>query len=163
MKYFTNIKTLEDLKKAYKKLVFELHPDHNQAEDANKKFVEMKNEYDQLFEKVKNNRINSQGEYYETETSETPEEFKDIIEKVVFFENCHIEIIGTWIWISGNTFNYKDQLKSLGFRWCKNKNAWSFHNGEYHKKSKKKFTLEQLREKFGNQDVNSKQMAMLEA
>lgn len=163
MKYFTNIKTLEDLKKAYKKLVFELHPDHNKEEGAAKAFIEMKAEYDLLFEKVKNKRINSQGEYYETETEETLEEFKDIIERVVFFEGCKIEIIGTWIWISGNTFKYKDQLKELKFRWSKNKNAWSFHNGEYRKKSKTKFSLEELREKFGNQDINNKQMAILEA
>lgn len=45
--------------------------------------------------------------------------------KLLTFKNCKIEIIGNWIWVSGNTKYYKEILKSLKFNWINNKKAWA--------------------------------------
>ena len=42
--YFDDVKTIEDLKKAYKKWAFALHPNHG---GTNEKFVKMAEEYKQ--------------------------------------------------------------------------------------------------------------------
>jgi molecular chaperone DnaJ len=43
----------KDIKKAYRKLAKELHPDHNKSEDAGKKFNEVRNAYDILSDSKK--------------------------------------------------------------------------------------------------------------
>ncbi len=50
MKYIKNVETLEELKKAYKKLALKLHPDCGGNEEEMKI---LNNEYDELFSKLK--------------------------------------------------------------------------------------------------------------
>lgn len=97
---------------------------------------------------VKCSFTNSEGKIYEKENNENVNDFKSIINKIITFRDCKIEIIGNWIWVSGNTKYYKEILKSLKFNWIKNKNAWAYHQDKYFKKSKKEFTLEDLRNSF---------------
>ena len=163
MKYFENVKTLEDLKKAYKKLALKLHPDVNKDRDTTEEFKTMQNEYEAMFERVKNQHMNAQGDMYTKETAETVNEYMDIINKIIFFQGCTIEIIGNWIWISGDTKNYKETLKELKFRWAPNKKAWSYHNGTYRKQTKKQYSLEDLRNSFESTKINNKQMELINA
>lgn len=153
MRYFEGIKTIEDLKQKYKEFVKKLHPDLNKGKDTTKEFVEMKRQYEEKFNQVKNTFINSQGEYYEKENNEAPEEYAEIIEKLIVIEGLTIEIIGSWIWITGNTKDNKDYLKELGFKYSSNKKAWYFHTGAYRKRSKKKHTLSEIREMFDNTKI----------
>lgn len=34
------------------------------------------------------------------------------------------ELVGSWLWVSGKTFQVKDSLKDLGFRYSANKLSW---------------------------------------
>ena len=61
MKYFTNVTTLEELKKQYKKLAKQYHPDLNGGETV-EAMKQINSEYDALFIKVKNFHVNSDGE-----------------------------------------------------------------------------------------------------
>ena len=155
MKYFKNIETLEELKKEYKKLAFKLHPDVNQERDTTKEFQQMQNEYEKLFNQVKNIRRNEKGEKYTKETSETMEEFEEIIDKIIHFKNVNIEIIGSWIWLTGDTKTYKDIVKELGFKWSKNKVAWYYHKDKFKKRSNRTLTLDDIREKFGSEKIQN--------
>lgn len=155
MKYFSLVTTIEELKKEYKRVCFELHPDRNKDRDTTAEFQEMQNEYEKKFNEVKNTFKNAKGETYTKENDETPEEFKDIIEKVIYMQGVDIDIIGSWLWLSGNTKSYKDQIKELKFRWSPNKSAWYFHEGGYRKKSKNNYNLDELKEMFGNQKVKN--------
>jgi len=41
------------------------------------------------------------------------------------FPGCFIQIVGTWVWVSGEaTREFKDALKAKGFRWAHKKQAW---------------------------------------
>lgn len=160
MKWFTNPTTLEELKKEYKKLVFKHHPDRGgRTEDMQ----EINAEYDRLFARLKNVRKSANGETYTTkeETKETPEEFKTIIEKLIHLDGIEIEICGSWLWITGNTFPNRETLKELHFKYSKNKNAWYYHEEGYTKHSKKTFTLEQIRDLWGSERVNPTQQDKL--
>jgi curved DNA-binding protein CbpA len=156
MKYFENVETLEELKKAYKKLVLKLHPDVNKETDTTEQFKIMQDEYEKAFDRVKNTCRNAEGTIYNKECEETIDEFRDIIDQLIKFEGVEIEIIGTWIWVSGNTKEYKDQLKEIGFRWAPKKCAWSYHKGTYRKQTKKNYTLEELRNSFESSKVQVK-------
>ncbi len=162
-RYFEGIKTLEDLKKAYKKLVLELHPDTSKK-DTTKEFIEMKKQYEKKFEEVKNTFINSKGEYYERENDETPEQFTEIIDKIINLKDVKIEIIGTWIWLTGNTKEYKDYLKELKFSYSGDKQAWYFHTTPYKKRSKNLKSMDELRILFDTTEIKrnkeNKQLAL---
>lgn len=159
MKYFTNPRTLEELKKQYKKLAFENHPDRGGNAEIMKK---INVEYDELFQKLKNVHKNASGETYETETAEPPEMFKNIIEKIIIFDGVEIEIIGAWIWVTGSTFPHREQLKELKFRFSNSKKAWYFHNDGYVRKTKKRYTLDEIRDLYGVEKIKNKPQLKLE-
>lgn len=161
MKWFTNPQTLEELKKEYKKLVFKHHPDKG---GKTSDMQEINAEYDSLFAKLKNVHKNASGETYtaKQETTETPEQFREIIEKLIHLEGIEIEICGAWLWITGNTFHNRDTLKSLRFRYSKGKNAWYWHEEGYRKHSSKTFSLDEIRDLWGSEKVNPTQQGKLQ-
>lgn len=158
MKWFINPQTLEELKKQYKTLVFKNHPD---CGGNTKDMQAINNEYDLLFQRLKDIHTNASGKTYTKQTEEKPDQFKDIIAAIIHFENVTIEIIGGWLWLSGNTYPYKDILKEHGFKWSSKKSAWYFHNEPYKKKSKKILTLDEIRELYGVQAVDTVQLQKL--
>ena len=125
--YFSNINTLDELKKAYRKLAAKLHPDNGGSKED---MQELNLQYEGTFKRVKNHRTAADGTTYTKETDETPEMFRDIIEKIITLDGLDIEIIGDWIWCTGNTYSHKDTLKTLNFQWSSRKKAWFFKGTE---------------------------------
>ena len=125
MKYFTKVRTLDELKKAYKNLCFVLHPDYGGDKYA---FSEMKQEYDELFPTIKANEKKQKQETKQstayTEAQNVNDGFKEIIDLIVPLKDISIEICGLYIWVSGATKQYKDILKTAGFRWACKKKMW---------------------------------------
>lgn len=152
-KYFKNVTTLEELKKQYKKLAKQYHPDLNNG-TTNEIMKEINNEYDELFNRVKNFHVNADGETYEKATAETSEEFRNIINSIINF-NIDIEIIGTWVWCF-NSYEYRAQLKELGFKYAAKKKAWCWHSGEY-KARKSNKTLAEIRNKYGSETIKNRE------
>ena len=66
--------------------------------------------------------------------------------------NVNIDVVGTWIWIGGNTYSVKETLNSLGFKWCSNKKMWAWHYGEW-KRVRGKRSYEQIKEKYGYTNI----------
>lgn len=152
MKYFKSCRTIEDVKKLYRELAKKLHPDcGGNAEE----FKAMMNEYRDAFERYKNIHTTAEGTTYEKETTETPEQFADIINQVIHFDGVHIEIIGTWIWLSGNTMLYKDQIKAAGFWWSKSKMAWYYNGSDKKTRRRGRYSMDKLREMWGTQEVET--------
>ena len=155
MKYFKNCKTLEELKKEYKRLMIKYHPDLNKDENATNIAQAINNEYDQMFEVLKN-AYNNKTENKNKQTYETPEYFKNIINILITCEGLKIEIIGSWLWIGGDTFKHKDIIKSLGFAWSKAKKLWYLSdNGNKFTGKKKGQNIEDIRNKYGSQTIET--------
>ena len=78
----------------------------------------------------------------------------EILEKIAHLEGLEIEIIGVWVWVSGNTRTYKDLLKAEKFIWQKAKEKWVFMG----KKSNGRGTMsmDEMREKYGSEKVEIK-------
>ena len=152
MKYFNTCKTAEDVKKTYKELAKKFHPDC--GGDA-EQFKEMIAEYEIVFEKLKTVHVTAEGKEYRKETNETAWQFADIINKVIHFEGVKIEIIGSWIWLTGNTLIYKEEIKKAGFFWSNNKKAW-YYNGDDRKSPRRgRYNMDQLRQKWGTTEVET--------
>ena len=153
MKYFTNCKTAEELKKEYRRLAKELHPDLG---GDTEEFKVMQNEFEKMWERLKNVHKNSDGETYTKESTETAEEFIHIIEVLTPLKDILVEICGSWVWVSGNTKEHKDILKELKFKYAHKKQAWYYHTEPYKKKGKRELTLDQIRDMFGSQSYQKK-------
>lgn len=98
------------LKKDYKRLAMKYHPDVGGSEDAMK---QINNEYEYLFEHLDGYIFDG-----ETDSAETPHDLIDIMDKLIKIPEIIIEICGSWIWVSGNTYNVKNELKAAGCKWA---------------------------------------------
>jgi curved DNA-binding protein CbpA len=145
--YFNSTpRTLEELKKQYRELAFKYHPDMGGSDEAMKA---INNEYDILFPKLKNVHQNKDGETYTKETAETPEFFKDLIIELMRLDGIIIEIIGCFVWVTGDTRPNKDRLKALKFQWHSKKTAWYLKPEDYKKRSHKNYELDEIRAMYG--------------
>ena len=144
-KWFTNVTTIEQLRKQYRELLKKYHPDNENG--SVEVTQEINAEYD-LVISILSKEEHSDSQSY---TQEENEQIKTILNAIIGY-NITIEIIGNWIWCF-NCYAYKDQLKSLGFTWCSKKKAWVWHSGEYHRHHKKEIPLNDIRTKYGSQTV----------
>lgn len=144
MKYFQNINNLEELRTAYRALLKKFHPDNGGSEEATK---EINLEYEKLFQILKN-RSGADKKKYNTQEDEN---LREVLQQIINL-NVNIEICGSWIWVSGNTYPVKESLKAAGFKFSKNKKAWYWHSGEYTRRGKK-VSLDHIRNKYGSETV----------
>ena len=148
MKYFNNPKTAEELKSEYRKLAMKYHPDRGGSEEIMK---EINREYDELFPRLKNLHTNKDGETYTKETNEAPNYFKDIITALMRMNGVTVEVIGSFIWVSGNTKAHRDELKKLGFKWHSKKECWFKAPEGYRRSGKKDYSMDDIRGMYGVQ------------
>ena len=126
-KYFKDINTLEALRKQYKELLKKYHPD-NGGDVA--QMQEVNAEYDQLFKLLKNkhetghtDKTDANKSTYDNMKYDFTEDAKlrEMLNKIISFHDITIEIVGAWIWLSGNTYSYKKELKEYAFKWASQK------------------------------------------
>lgn len=147
-KFFRECATLEELKAEYKKLVMMHHPDRGGDLET---MQEINEEYDETFPRLKNKHKNKDGETYEKESEEAPNEFKDLMETLIRMDGVHIEIIGCFVWVSGDTKPHKDQLKTMGFKWHSKKFCWYKAPADYKRRGKKQYGMDEIRSMYGVQ------------
>lgn len=153
--YFTNCKTLEELKRTYKKLAFANHPDRGGDPEIMKA---INAEYDKAFQRLKNRHESAEDptKTYEAETAETPEEFREIIETLLHLDGVEIEMCGRWLWLSGNTYAHREALKKAACKWANKKKLWYWHPAEDgERKTRHTLKMEEIREKYGSEKVGT--------
>lgn len=80
------------------------------------------------------------------------DEYHRMIPLMKNHDGVEVELCGNWLWISGDTRQYKDRLKALGCRWAPKKMKWYWmpeeerHARHYRGKS----TMAEIRNKYGS-------------
>lgn len=150
LKWFKDCKSIEDVKAEYKRLIKQYHPDVS-GSDTTEEMKEINAEYNKAFELLKNVHKTAEGKTYtaKTETRETPEQFKKIIETLMRCDGLLIDLVGNWIWLRGETFKHKETIKSLGFRWASNKKMWFYRSDEYASGQHKSTNYDKIKERYG--------------
>lgn len=151
LKFFENVTTLTELRKEYRRLAFIYHPDKG----GDTVLMQILNDsYERLSEKfIKENDEFSEGrKKYEMQVSE---EIRKMLDRIMFLKGVDIEVIGGWIWITGNTFAVRTTLKKLGFMFSHPKTAWYWHRGEYRKKNGKIQSMDEMRDFWGSQKIET--------
>lgn len=160
MKYFNNIHDLEELRKEYKRLVKLNHPDNGGNEDAIK---EINAEYEKAFEALKNADTTNNSRNANRYSKEVDQAIRDAINRIIHLDNLIIEIVGTWVWVSGNTYSVKKELKEAGYKFSGNRKSWYWHSEEEKKKGASKRSMEELKNYYGCTKVEAEQKEKLTA
>ena len=146
---FKVIEGINEAKKIYKKLAKVLHPDVGGNEEE---FKLLNAVYTDLIE----NKI------YFSNSYKIDVELEKIISLILHLEGIiTIELIGSWIWISGDTREIKEKLKEIGFKWASKKKMWYY--GEMKAKNPNPKSIDEIKSKYGSttlkDDKNKKQIA----
>lgn len=146
--YFSNCKSIEEAKRLYHKLAMANHPDLGGDLETMK---QINNEYDIIAERLANIHESATGDTYtaETENTEIPADFRNMINNLIHMEGIIVELVGKWIWVTGNTYQHKDNIKKMGFKYASTKKAWFWHNPEDSTVNRKKMSLEDIKTKYG--------------
>ena len=161
MTYFRNINTLEQLRKQYKELLKQYHPDNPNG--STKATQEINAEYEQLFKQLKNKHESTQTGTEQTDYTKAQWSYeedialREILQKVIRFTDITIELCGSWIWISGNTYQHKAELKEIGFKWASQKKQWYWHSEAFRKKGKKPLSMDDIRSYYGSTEFRSEE------
>lgn len=156
IKWFAGVTTIEELRKRYRELLKQFHPD-NGGDEETMKAINI--EYDKLFDVLnKESKSDDQTDTYDQDAEN--QAFKEILNQIIGYK-MEIELIGRWIWCF-NCFAYKDRLKELGFKFAPKKKAWTWHYGEYSRYHKGETSIDDIRAKYGSQKVTrqSKQYSL---
>ena len=69
-------------------------------------------------------------------------------------KDVEFEVIGTWVWASGETREHTEELKKAGFRFSGNRQAWYWKPTEDAPRSKRKFkTMDGVRNYWNNRQA----------
>lgn len=97
------------------------------------------------------------GEFRKSMDDEKAEQTVDLerevaakVAEIIALQGIIIELVGRWIWVTGNTFSVKDTLKAAGLSWASKKRAWYWHKAEDSCSSRGGKTLEQIKTKYGS-------------
>ncbi|MFW6586085.1 molecular chaperone DnaJ [Acinetobacter baumannii] len=164
MKHFSSVTSLDELKLQYKKLAFKNHPDRGGKTEV---MQEINSEYEQLLNRIINEA--SKDQYQDSsengrgfwssrsEHSEVEKKVKQAIDAIINLDGLDIEIIGVWVWVSGDTKQHKDKLKEAGFVWNRVQRKWVFIGKKSNGRGR--MTLDQMRELHGSQKVKKTRMS----
>lgn len=171
MAYFNNITTLEQLRKQYRDLLKIHHPDNGGNVSQ---MQEINAEYDKLFKILKdkhdsNTTGNGNSNGKESEYSknmynwENDKALRETLGKIINFNGIEIQVIGQWIWVSGNTYKYKKELKEIGFKWASQKKMWHWHSELFRKKSRKTLSISEIKSYYGSTKIQTGEINAIEA
>ena len=129
--YLKSAKNLQDLKKLYFTLSKKYHPDI--AGGDLRIMQQINNEYDYLKTVLKNTVPKNETEKNQyRENTASMDAFRDILNKLLRYPRITIEIIGSWLWISGSgTFSIKDNIlyAELKCKYSKSQKKFYWYSG----------------------------------
>jgi curved DNA-binding protein CbpA len=145
--YFAGVTTLEELKKQYRKLAMIHHPDRGGDLQAMK---DINNEYEFLFKKLPKND--------KEKFAKVDDGFREIVNALINIDEIELEIMGSWLWVSGQTWEHRGILGKDGFKmqFSKNKKSWYWYDGiETGVKMRGRYTKDQIREMHGSEIIKT--------
>ena len=166
MKYFKDLNSMEAVKKQYRKLAMKYHPDRGGNEEV---FKQINNEYEEAMEIAKANetkkaKTKKEEDFIKSQYTNS-KNFRSIIDKLIVLEGIEIEITGTWLWLRGNTYKYKEYLKSeFNAQWSKSKKCWFISPNKDFRKTRgyKGKSMSSIRSTYGSTKIKSEGTILIE-
>ena len=150
------ISDLDNLKQEYRKLANKYHPDKG---GSTLQFQELQNEYEKL-----RNKILAGSNLNETEKENEiviDDALRAAINAIITLEGINIELIGKWIWVSGNTYPIRTVFSSSGFKFIKKNNVayWVYKGVE--SSSRGGTDMQDIVKKYGSTPIKPKSSSII--
>lgn len=131
-------------KHAYKKACSKFHPDRNPAGLEIMKMINIA--YEALKAYDGKATVSGEAAQYGDEMAKALNSISGL--------GLFIEICSAWVWVSGNTKDHKDVLKSSGFKWAAKKLCWYFKPSDAKRsRSFGQYSMDIIRAKYGSVTV----------
>lgn len=162
MEYFLGLHTVEEIKSKYRRLAMHYHPDRGGDAEAMKS---INREYHEALRRYHGAKTEgSEGKehtYYYNEAIEQAviEKLADLIQ--LSLPGVRIMLVGTWLWVDGETKLVKEQLKSAGLQWHTQREKWYWHTGRY-RRGASHADFDKIVVKYGYREFESKKRKELE-
>lgn len=145
------IQDLDALKKEYYKLAKIYHPD---AGGTNAQMQQLNDEYEKLLNKLLSG--SSLSEDQKNNEKQLDEALRKVIDELIILEGINIEIVGKWIWVSGNTYPVKETFKKAGMFPIKKNNIfyWVYKGTE--SRGRGNLSMEEIKRKYGVEKIDIK-------
>lgn len=130
--YFTGYFKVEEVKKRFRDLAKQHHPDkNNNSPESTEIFKTIMNQYHSTLKAMSGQESTDRKTrkthtyYYKRETEQA---IIDKINEILSIDGVYlIMLVGTWIWLTGETKAIEDELTSIGMRWSTKRMMWSWH------------------------------------
>ncbi len=149
-KFFDSVKSLSELKKLYKDLARKNHPDFGGSVEV---MQAINAEYDKMIDwfSIHGNKTEK-----EKASAEVPEKFRKIIEQLLKMPYIQVEIIGGWIWLSGNTALYLRKIQAMGFKYSTKQKRYYLSDGISGGRASR-YSMQRIREIYGSQVLENEE------
>lgn len=149
--YFRDCHSLDEVKKEYKRLALVHHPDKGGdtaiMQEINRQYEEM-----MLHPSFAEAKAEAQEDFIK---------FPEIISQIIGFD-ITIEVCGNWIWLTGNTYAYRKELRESGFFFAPKKSMWYWRPKDFKSANSKPKDMDYIRSKYGSDVVASRQERVLD-
>lgn len=154
MFWFNDCHTIESLKAKYRKLAMQHHPDMG-GDLAT--MQEINGQYDHAYQRL--SAAEAEKPYEERagyNAQETPEAWRAAIMAIIGLDGLQIDLVGCWVWVSGETKRHKDALKAAGYRWSNKRKMWYWRAGDRKRRYRQSSaTYAELCDKYGRESFKS--------
>jgi hypothetical protein len=148
LNYFDPCKNIDELKTMYRNLCKLHHPDRG-GDVKTMQAVNAENSY--ICQNLKIFFICEN----EEQTVKDLTIFASIIEKVEMLP-VDIEVIGSWLWVSGNTYPHRQLLKDAGLMFAPKKKTWYYRPDEFKSNNFQPLEMDEIRHKYGSTKIENK-------
>jgi hypothetical protein len=148
--YFSECKTLDEAKNLFRKLCFELHPDHNNGSDQ--EFVQMYKQFENFTPTTKR----------EGDDNFKASEFYNTVKRFEGLNNILVSFVGSFIWLEdeanheGSTRAQKENIKKVlldGYnspRFAFKRKKWYYSPIGYKQKFKSSKSFDEIKNTWGS-------------
>lgn len=144
MRFFQDCQTLEALKLEYRRLAKLHHPDVGGDIETMK---QVNAQYDAAVEQIKRNPGHAD---HQKAQREAPAQWRQAVNSVLHVPGITIELCGSWVWVTGDTYQHRSIFKAAGFQWANAKKAWYWHAPDDVSNNRRKMTLDEIRAFHGS-------------
>ena len=161
MDLFKNLKSINSIKQAYRKACFIYHPDKGGStadmQALNAAYHTALLAADGYEDIGDDGKIHTYHYHRETEQSIIKKLYDLLCLKLHEAKDLDILIVGTWLWIGGDTRAYKDDLKKLGCKWHSKRLKWFWHAPTYKRRYNSEASFSRLCAIYGAKEFDSVQ------
>ena len=158
MNYFKECQNLDEVKKLYRQLAKQLHPDKG---GSTEQMQILNSEFTKVIKLMAKGYKGSGAKFTDQEAEAEilqAEAYREAVAAIINIEGINIELCGTYIWVTpldaAKFWDFWPAMKEAKFFFAKVKKQYFFRTAENAVKNYKTLSQDQIRVKYGSQIIN---------